>query len=123
MNPQDCDMQQDEMQAHSLFGKVCYRRSNLQGEEADSWDKREYCKTAEAFLFMTKSKMWVSLLCAVVFSLRESSLMIQANLKLSWHLKGNLTLTQHMVLPSLCINTTIYAATQWESDLSDPAES
>lgn len=49
--------------------------------------------------------------------------MIQANLKLSWHWKGNLTLIQHMVLPSLSINTTIYAATQWQADLSDPAES
>lgn len=72
MNPQDSDMQQDEMQACSPFGKLCYSRGNLQEEEADSWDKREYCKTVTAFFFMTKSKMLVSLICDVV-SQREQA--------------------------------------------------
>lgn len=72
MNSQDCDMQQDEMQAHSPFGKLCYRSGNLQGEEPDSWDKREYCKTAVAFFFMSKSKTLVSLLCDVVSQRKQS---------------------------------------------------
>lgn len=72
MNPQDHDTQQDEMRAHSPFGKLCYRSGNLQGEEADSWDKREYCKTAEALLFMSKSKTLVSLLCDVVCQREQS---------------------------------------------------
>lgn len=87
------------MQAHSPFGKCCCRSGNLQGEEADSWDKREYCKAAVAFF------LWPSQRCQDHYSemlfLRDSSLMIQANLKLHQQWKGSLTLTQHVVLPRM----------------------
>lgn len=76
MNPQDCDVQQDELWAHSPSGKLLQERGSPR-RTADSWDKREYCKTAEAFVFMTKSKTLGSLLCDVV-SQRE-----QSNLKIS----------------------------------------
>lgn len=91
MNPQDTDTRKDEMQAHSPFGKCCCRSGNPQGEEADNWDKRKYCKAAVAFF------LWSLLWDAV----SQSGLMIQANLKLHQQWKGSLTLIQHVVLPKI----------------------
>lgn len=81
------------------FWQRCCRSGNLQGEEADSQDKREYCKAAVAF-FLWPSESLQDHYSEMQF-LRDSSLMIQANLKLHQQWKGSLSLTQHVVLPRI----------------------